>query len=571
MQMGRTSSVVLGPRRKGLVLGHGTGGGLLVSLSQSQIPLIGVNLRRNRGGSDLNPTTPAQNAAMLTQLGAKIARQDVFWADVEYVASSYDWSAYTPIYSALTGAGVTPIFIASKGTAVWTGDFNTPPTTAPARAAYAAFCAAMAVQFPLAIIEIFNEPNNSQQWGIVPEPVNYGQLLNGAATAIKAASPSTIVVSAGLAIGGPDFIDPVTFMTAYLPYVDTSKVDMFGQHPYQGGDSYPGDIPSLMENTRSRMQALMPVGSSLSPRNTEQGVSAFECTGADITAKRIRQGSFAARFVLAALTLRHGAIWYNMVDDGVDAGEIEQNYGLFDFDFAIKPSGDQFQNIISLINACSQVTIRQTSTGYRAAFAIAGEGVVNIDWTSAGVFSVPSWVKTGASIDSAYTLNRTYGGALAALLTGAPARTSTGLTGGDYAAQGALATLLNGTAYTIVCEMGSIAADDNISGPYGFYCYEATGVSTSYGIQMDDSTGFTGVTSAINAAAPHKVALSFDGTTYRLGLTGAAVVSVSNTKKISRTKFASVNGSAFGRPAAFRRFTVLPAGSSAVELAALVA
>ena len=27
MQMGRTSSVVLGPRRKGLVLAHGTGGG----------------------------------------------------------------------------------------------------------------------------------------------------------------------------------------------------------------------------------------------------------------------------------------------------------------------------------------------------------------------------------------------------------------------------------------------------------------------------------------------------------------------------------------------------------------
>lgn len=28
MQMGRTSSVVLGPRRKGLVLAHGTGGGV---------------------------------------------------------------------------------------------------------------------------------------------------------------------------------------------------------------------------------------------------------------------------------------------------------------------------------------------------------------------------------------------------------------------------------------------------------------------------------------------------------------------------------------------------------------
>ena len=69
------------------------------------------------------------------------------------------------------------------------------------------FCGAVAARYRgrIGAYQVWNEPNLSREWGNrPPDPVAYTELLRVCYTAIKAADPDAIVVSAGLAPTGTD-------------------------------------------------------------------------------------------------------------------------------------------------------------------------------------------------------------------------------------------------------------------------------------------------------------------------------------------------------------------------------
>ena len=64
------------------------------------------------------------------------------------------------------------------------------------------FCGALAQRYAgrIAAYEVWNEPNLTREWGgKPPNPVEYVTLLKACYTAIKAADPNAIVISAGMA------------------------------------------------------------------------------------------------------------------------------------------------------------------------------------------------------------------------------------------------------------------------------------------------------------------------------------------------------------------------------------
>lgn len=68
--------------------------------------------------------------------------------------------------------------------------------------AYAAFCGALADRYKgrIAAYQVWNEPNLQREWaGHAPDAAGYIRLLGACYTAIKAADPAAIVISAGLA------------------------------------------------------------------------------------------------------------------------------------------------------------------------------------------------------------------------------------------------------------------------------------------------------------------------------------------------------------------------------------
>jgi hypothetical protein len=72
---------------------------------------------------------------------------------------------------------------------------------------FADYCGAVADRYKgrIGAYQVWNEPNLSREWGLLPpDPAAYTELLKACYTAIKTADPEAIVISAGLAPTGTD-------------------------------------------------------------------------------------------------------------------------------------------------------------------------------------------------------------------------------------------------------------------------------------------------------------------------------------------------------------------------------
>jgi hypothetical protein len=109
--------------------------------------------------------------------------------------------------------------------------------------------------------EVWNEPNNTQFWSPSPNPAAYTADLVAAYAAIKAADPSSVVITAGLApAGGTASMDPVTFLADMYADGAQGNFDAVGDHPY----TFPADPDTdsqgawvEMDQTKPSMRSLM--------------------------------------------------------------------------------------------------------------------------------------------------------------------------------------------------------------------------------------------------------------------------------------------------------------------------
>ncbi len=82
-------------------------------------------------------------------------------------------------------------------------------------------------------LEVWNEPNESKWWPTGPDPVEFARLLSVSYAAVHQASPTTQVVSGGLASNDIGYLEKVykAFGTLGL---EASPFDMVGAHPFSG-------------------------------------------------------------------------------------------------------------------------------------------------------------------------------------------------------------------------------------------------------------------------------------------------------------------------------------------------
>lgn len=336
----------------------------------ASIPWIGVSIKRARGNNPLYPVSDDQNIALAKEVGAKLLRIDVMWADCEAQKGVYNFSSVKPLIDKAWKAGIQVLPILARGNPLYTGSWDRPATTPEARTAYAAFAVAAGKALGVPFMEIMNEPNNTQMWGGPVDAEAYGRLLNEVLLATQAAGVKTPIIAGGLAIGGPPggFMEPKDFIAAALPFVTATNLRAWGVHPYTGADCYLSDPMMRPEAVQQRCLSFRPAGINTMVFNTEQGFSVAHCAGNTVEEKRARQALFATRFVLSAMTQWQMAIWYDLIDDGKDMNEVEQGFGLFDFDMKIKPSGLAFKAATSLINSCASSVIRKDGDALRGVF-----------------------------------------------------------------------------------------------------------------------------------------------------------------------------------------------------------
>jgi hypothetical protein len=179
-----------------------------------------------------------QQLEQMKSMGMNTVRVDANWLAGEPSQGTFDWSALDGLMAAVQQVGMTadliidgcPPWAAAAGA---TGQFAQPASPAQ----FATWAAAVAARYGskgAGYFEIWNEPNIQTFWSPAPNPAAYTADLVAAYAAIKAADPSSVVISAGLAAtdNTSENINPVTFFGDM--YADGAKgsFDAVGDHPY---------------------------------------------------------------------------------------------------------------------------------------------------------------------------------------------------------------------------------------------------------------------------------------------------------------------------------------------------
>jgi polysaccharide biosynthesis protein PslG len=302
--------------------------------ARAELGLIGVNVHRLRGNASLD---------FARQAGFRFARVDLLWERVER-GGAYRFQAYDALMSALEARGMGALLILDYGHPDHGGGV---PRTAGDIAAFGRFAGAAATRFKGRDVryEIWNEPDIVQFWRPKPDAREYAALLREAVSAIQRADPAAKVVS-----GGVSRLD-LKFLRKAIDPAGAAGLAAIGLHPYP--EAGPETIGPQLE--KLRLWARQSFGERLEVWDTEWGYSSTnvaERTLGDGHSEeaRLRQARLAIREILTVWSVGFPlAVWYDLQDDGTDAGNPEQNYGLLDANGAPKPAMQAMRTLMSAV------------------------------------------------------------------------------------------------------------------------------------------------------------------------------------------------------------------------------
>jgi hypothetical protein len=150
--------------------------------------------------------TAWRDADLVKGLGFGWMKEQFSWSAISGSRGGYDWFRTDWIVKLAEQRGLKLLVRLDKAP-FWAlanvGDAATYIDTPPRDPALMGeFCGALASRYAgrIAAYEVWNEPNLAREWGgQAPDPAAYVALLKACYTAIKAADPKAIVISAGLA------------------------------------------------------------------------------------------------------------------------------------------------------------------------------------------------------------------------------------------------------------------------------------------------------------------------------------------------------------------------------------
>jgi hypothetical protein len=287
------------------------------------------------------PTSVQASAlAAMKAIGITSVRLDASWNMVQHDGpGDYYWTMLDQAVASVRAAGMSadliidgcPPWAAAAGTS---GDASSQPASPTEFAKFAAQVAARYAPQGVGTFEIWNEPNNAIFWQPKPNPAAYTADLVAAYRSIKAADPSALVISGGLAPEASDGtnINAVDFLKDM--YADGAKgsFDAVGYHPY----SYPA-LPDTFQSWSawSQMSQTSPSIRSVMASNgdsakkvwiTEVGAPSGGPGGVGQAAEA---QEFTQAIADAASTSWVGGIYlYSWQDEGTNQADDEDWFGL---------------------------------------------------------------------------------------------------------------------------------------------------------------------------------------------------------------------------------------------------
>ncbi|MBD3942105.1 hypothetical protein IF188_10390 [Microbacterium sp. NEAU-LLC] len=258
---------------------------------------------------------------LLADAGVAHVRDDASWASVETAPGSYSYVRYDGMVAKLDAAGIDWLPIPAYTNAFYDG--NATPYTDEGRSAYGDFAVALTDHYDSTAVEIYNEFNlpGFGDRGDGPADAKaeyYYPLLKKAYEDIKAVDPDRTVVG-GATAGVPLAWLETLFQLGGLQYMDALSI-----HPYL----YPGS-PAGLDTLIDQVNALVKKynnGQTIPIWITEQGW--VTGTNARAVSEQTQADYIVQAHVRAFAKGVQRYFWYDFMDDGTDAGNVENRFGI---------------------------------------------------------------------------------------------------------------------------------------------------------------------------------------------------------------------------------------------------
>jgi hypothetical protein len=247
--------------------------------------------------------------------------------------------------------------------------------------------------------EVWNEPNYSRFWPSGVSASDYVSMLKPAYTAIKAADPSSTVVSGGLSRNDYTFLQQM-YSAGAKGYFDAVAV-----HPYTKNidPTVCSSITNLDNFCSIQQVRTVMVNNGDSAKNiwlTEFGWST--ATSATSGVSEAVQADYLTKAFnkLASYPYVVRAYWYaarNLYWGANNQADLESNYGLTRVDFSLKPSYTAFKNLHASAPTTTTTAAPTTTT---TAAPTTTSTTVAVDRTAPTITSVAakSITSTGATV-----------------------------------------------------------------------------------------------------------------------------------------------------------------------------
>lgn len=293
---------------------------------------VGINIHFSNGHE--------KDLDLIAAAGIKVVRADFPWDKIERLQGVYDWSAYDELAANLAKRGIRPLFVLAYSNPLyeentpklWQGIWPYNEVMSPQRpssvAAFARWSAEAAKHFSKYNVmwEIWNEPN-IKFWRPAPDVASYSRLATATCDAIRKADSNATIIGPAAAGLPWDFIEAL-FKTGVLNCLDGVSV-----HPYRS------KMPETVAADYVRLRQLIaqyapPHRTNIPILSGEWGYTTIK-NGIPLQ----DQADLAVRMQLVNLLNDVPlSIWYDWKNDGIDARNHENNFGIVEADLKLKPA-----------------------------------------------------------------------------------------------------------------------------------------------------------------------------------------------------------------------------------------
>lgn len=277
------------------------------------------------------------NLSLIQQAGMNSIRDEVPWAVVERQRGQYAIpAAWDSIVNASLSKGLQPLLILDYGNPLYDG--GNKPTSDAAIAGYVRYAEFVVQHFKGRVhqYEVFNEWDGTVARTSPGSPEGYVKLLKAVYPRLKAIDPNVEII--GGAVTYRSFWNG--WFQRMLDAGALTSADAISIHPYvfSARGSY-DRTPEAFADTVSRLEDMMRRangGRDYPLYVTEVGWPTHSGIGSTTADEA---GAFLAQTVLLGLTMPYlkGIWWYDFQDDGTNANDAEQNFGLVRYDLTPKP------------------------------------------------------------------------------------------------------------------------------------------------------------------------------------------------------------------------------------------